>query len=497
MALFSVLVILTVAAGFASIMLVFLTLLHLKHLRYVHLPGPPRSNFLLGHLTDIVAYNKKGQNLNHFLYDCYLEHGKLFLVWFFTKPYVFLADPQSIRDILIERKDPKEMEIYGLLAYIRGERFLGKGIVTNVDFESWEASHKLISPAFKRSYLRGLMDQFNASTDLFIHHLEGKADGFTEVPMYTEFPRVTMDTIAKVAFDMEIEVFNEDPSPVSVGLNRAFAAFRESVNNPLFRFGLVKREMSRHGREGARQVRALAGSCIKERLQKVRQGLEVPKDILTMIVQGAVSEKTHFSLEEMIDEFVTLFIAGTDTTACLLSFTLLELSKNPDALERVQKEVSETLGGRHQISFDNLAQLQYLGQALKEVLRRHPPVAGSGRELQEAAKIGTYQIPAHTVVASTTYVAHHVPEHFTDPFTFNPDRFEPSNNPPSVFQYLPFSVGPRSCLGKNFAQIESKVVMSRFIQSFQFDLIPGQEEGTSLLVSLAPRSNLLCTLTRR
>ena len=355
-----------------------------------------------------------------------------------------------------------------------------------------------MSPAFKRSYLKGLVGQFNASAELFVKRLATQADGFTEVSMYREFPRVTLDTIAKVAFDMEIRAFDVglDASLVSEGLRRAFEAFRESVNNPLFRFGLVKREMSRRGREGARQVRSLAKRCIRERIEKVRGGVEVPNDILTMIVQGAASEEIHFTMEEMIDEFVSLFIAGMDTTASLLSFTLLELAKNPAVLERVYREVIETIGSRVNVTFDDLSEMQYLGRVFKEVLRRHPPVPGSGRELQEGATIGTHTIPAHTVVASSAYVTHHIPDHFVDPFTFNPDRFEPST-PISIYQYIPFSVGPRGCLGKDFAVIEAKLVIARFIQTFQFELIPGQEEGTSLLVSLTPRSNLLCTLTLR
>ena len=402
-----------------------------------------------------------------------------------------------MRDLLIGRKDPKETEVYGLLSYIQGERFLGNGLVTTIDYVTWVSRHRIISPAFKRSYLRRSMSQFNASTNLFLDWLRRKADGSSIVTLADEFPRVTFDSLAKVAFTLEIGAFEGGASfEVYSAVVDALRGFREAVTNPFFRFGLLKRGLAAKARAGARKVRAIARQCINARLSALKNDDDaVPDDILTLILRGAIAENHRFSLEDVVDEFVTLFIAGTETSASVMSFVLLELADHPDIRRRLCDEISDVFGGESRpVEFDDLLRFPYLDRVIKEVLRRYPPAPGSGRELRTPMKVDGYWLPAGTIVASANYVSHHMETNFEKPFEFNPDRFQKA---PSVYQYYPFSVGPRSCIGRNFANIEARVILARFLHTFEFSLLPGQPKGSSLLMILSPRSRLLSTLKLR
>lgn len=135
--------------------------------------------------------------------------------------------------------------------------------------------------------------------------------------------------------------------------------------------------------------------------------------------------------------------------------------------------MSDVLGDKQNAAFDDLAKMHLLGLAIKETLRLHPPAAATLRTSGTGQDIGGYKIPANTAIMVSTFVSSHSPELWTNPEEFDPYRFDDEVKR-SHYICLPFSLGPRSCIGKNFAQIEAKVLLSRFLQTFKFSLVPGQ-----------------------
>ena len=150
------------------------------------------------------------------------------------------------------------------------------------------------------------------------------------------------------------------------------------------------------------------------------------------------------------------------------------------------------------MEYEDLEKLQYLNQTLKESLRKHPPVPSTQRILQKEDNFGGYKIPENTPVVISCFAIHKSSEFWESPDKFDPDRFSPSRKEAiSQSVYFPFSLGPRTCIGKTLAQFEAKVLMARVLREFKFEILPGQSSQVEENLTLRPRDGVICTLTLR
>nr|XP_020668554.1 cholesterol 24-hydroxylase-like [Pogona vitticeps] len=162
----------------------------------------------------------------------------------------------------------------------------------------------------------------------------------------------------------------------------------------------------------------------------------------------------------------------------------------------LQAEVDEVIGVKTDIAYEDLGKLEYLSQVLKEVLRLYPLAPRTVRWTGTENIIEGVKIPANTTLIFSTYVMGRMERYFKDALTFNPDRFS-KDEPRPYFCYFPFSLGPRSCIGQVFALMEAKVVMAKFLQRFEFQLVPPQSFRIWDLVTLRPADDVVCRLKAR
>ncbi|NXH61654.1 CP46A hydroxylase, partial [Rhabdornis inornatus] len=389
---------------------------------------------------------------------------------------------------------PKDPAVYGSLFSLFGERFIGSGLVTVCNHEHWHKQRRIMDPAFSRSYLIGLMETFNEKAEELMEKLEEKADGKTEFSMLLMMSRVTMDIIGKVAFGLELNALSDDQTP----LPNAVTKIMEGLNNariPFVRFMPGKQKLVKEVRESVRLLRRVAKECIDRRREAIQNGKEATMDILTQILKGAALEETRDD-ENILDNFITFFVAGHETSANQMTFTVMALGQHPEILERAQAEVDEVLGAKRDVDYEDLGKLTYLSQILKESLRLYPPVSGTLRRLEKEQVIDDIRIPANTTVFLSTYVMGRMEKFFKDPLTFDPDRFS-KDAPKPYYCYFPFSLGPRSCIGQVFAQMEVKVVMAKLLQRFEFQLVPGQSFKLLEAGTLRPLDGVICKLKPR
>lgn len=158
--------------------------------------------------------------------------------------------------------------------------------------------------------------------------------------------------------------------------------------------------------------------------------------------------------------------------------------------------MDSVLGGKETVEFYDIAKLGYLGQALKESLRKHPLVGATARVTTKTEKFGQYLIPKGTKLHFSIFVSHHLPEFWDSPESFLPERFADTNKR-SNFVYFPFSCGPRVCIGKVFSAINATIVMARIFQKFKFQLVPGQTVQRGENLTLQPKGGVLCTVKER
>lgn len=179
--------------------LVFVLYLHQKHKRYRHLPGPERSSFFKGNISEIRQRREQQRITIHQLWIEYgARYSPLFVFWFFHRPVVIITDPKLVKEVLITTKLPKDPFGYSHFASLFGERLLGRGLLSEVSEKSWAMKRGVLDPAFRRSNLMKLIDSFNSSTDMFLRKLASMAERKMEFSLAEELVRLTLDIIAKV-----------------------------------------------------------------------------------------------------------------------------------------------------------------------------------------------------------------------------------------------------------------------------------------------------------
>ena len=228
-------------------------------------------------------------------------------------------------------------------------------------------------------------------------------------------------------------------------------------------------------------------------MKDIEANKPVPDDLLNILV----NDKT-LSMDDIIDEFITVFVAGQETTANSLAFTLYEIIRHPDVEAKILDEIDEVLGNKENVNFEDLAKLKYLGQVLQESLRMHPVAIGPKRVLAKELTVGGYRLSKGSIVTAEKYMCGHNPDIWKNPNTFDPERFSASENIPNFSTlYFPFSVGPRNCIGQTLAKFESKVILARVLRKFQFKLLPGQTAKMEERLTIAPRDGVVCEVKKR
>ncbi|XP_073494644.1 cholesterol 24-hydroxylase-like isoform X2 [Phyllobates terribilis] len=422
------------------------------HMKYDHIPGPPRDSFFFGHLPSILRVLEN----NGLVHDLFLEwvqkYGPVIRMNTFHNVKILLCNPEGIKEILMSPKYKKDAE-YRHAHSLFGERFMGNGLVTDEDNDHWSRQRKVMDPAFKKDYLIELMETFNEKVEEMEEKLSENADGESQIVMHEMLRRVTLDVIAKAAFGLELGCHTLIPQAISVvtkGLNEAL--------NPLAKYIPWKQAFIREVQRNTKLLRETGRECIKRRQKAKERGHQLPNDVLTQILNMADLEK-DCDLENLVDNFVTLIIGGMETTANFLSFAVMELAQNPEILEKVQLEVDGVMQTKKDIEYDDLEQFEYLTQV-------------------------------------NSYIMGRLDHCYHDPLIFNPDRFHPDEARP-YFSYFPFSLGPRSCIGKEFAQMMSKVIIAKLVHNYHIKLVEGQTYKILGTGTLHLRDGLICRLRHR
>nr|KAG5713252.1 hypothetical protein BaRGS_007779 [Batillaria attramentaria] len=201
-------------------------------------------------------------------------------------------------------------------------------------------------------------------------------------------------------------------------------------------------------------------------------------DFLDILLTAKDENGEGLTPQEIRDEVDTFLFEGHDTTASAISWTMFSLAEHPDIQATCQAEINELMAGRQSddILWDDLSRLPYLTMCIKEALRLHSPVPFIQRELTQEMEIDGHVVPAGTIVGVVIYDMHHNPTVWENSMEFQPERFTEENitarNP---YAFIPFSAGPRNCIGQNFAMHEIKLVLAKMLHRFTYILDPGHK----------------------
>jgi len=210
-------------------------------------------------------------------------------------------------------------------------------------------------------------------------------------------------------------------------------------------------------------------------------------DFLSILLRAKDEDGSGMSDQQLMDECITLFGAGHETTAATLTWAWYLLCQHTALYEKVQQEVDSVLQGRTP-TYADLANLPYCLQVFKETMRLYPPATGVMREALHDVEIDDYRVPKGANVVVPIYTLHRNPRYFPEPETFDPDRFLPEREKELPrYAYLPFGAGPRICIGNYFAMMEGHLLIATLAQRATFFLVPNQVIAPDLTKTLALR----------
>ncbi|MFQ5767942.1 MAG: cytochrome P450, partial [Acidobacteriota bacterium] len=369
--------------------------------------------------------------------------------------------------------------------------FIGKGLLTS-EGEVWRRQRRRIQPLFKAGRMGTYVAGVVSLADELGGRLEARADSGTAVDIVPEIVRFTLNVVTSTLLGMPLQ---EDIVPLRESLLTCIAwVSRQTRAYPLY--GLLHRgDRLPSTRRNRRFLQALAvvESVVERTIQLHREERGDPESLITALLE---TRETGDPVP-IRDEVVTMLLAGTETTAMALCWSLSLLSQHPDVRTRLERESDEVLG-RGLPDHSDLARLTFTRMVGLEALRLYPPVYTLSFKAVETKVLAGVTVPAGSRVVLGLYGLHRNSRHWTAPHQFDPDRFDAERSAGRHrFAYLPFSAGPRHCVGQHFALMEMQVVLAVLLGRLRLELAPGQPEGMALGFTLRPRRGLKMILHRR
>ncbi|MEM7671210.1 MAG: cytochrome P450 [Pseudomonadota bacterium] len=242
---------------------------------------------------------------------------------------------------------------------------------------------------------------------------------------------------------------------------------------------------------------ALIDSIVASLIDGVKSGDADDQCMLRDLISAAEEEGTSENAiaREVLNESIFLYNASLETPGTAVAWMLFLLSRNPEVRARIEKEIDSVIGDRA-LALADLSSLPVLTAAIQETLRLYPTIWLMSRTASETDEIGGYTIKRGSMVMIAPYVLHRRPDIWPDPEEFVPDRFLGDQGPPKN-SYIPFSIGPHSCVGANLASAEMLVIFATLLRRFRFEMSPGQTGAYRSGVTLRPEGGLMMTITPR
>jgi cytochrome P450 len=398
---------------------------------------------------------------------------------------VLLNDPSDIGEVLIDKaaffgKDRTQR---------RMKILLGEGLITS-DGEKHNRGRRIAAPAFHRRRIEGYAGQI---VTLAANLREQWKPG-AEFDISAEMMRLALQVVARTLFDMEVtpEIHEiNDQVNIIMDLYHFLVTLPHAellLNSPLPKM--------RQFRAAKKRLDEVVDGMIRSRRSEVDSSLNAPirGDLLSMLIAArddeAGGDRHRLTSEELRDQVLTLFLAGFETVANLLSWTWLLLGQNPEAESRLHAEIDVVLDGRLP-TLDDMPRFEYTAMVLSESMRLYPPAWAMGREVLADVSIGPYRLRQGTMVFFSQYLVHRDPRWFPDPERFQPERFTPAAKAGRPrFAYFPFGGGGRQCIGEAFAWMEATLALATLTQRWRVQIIDGQKIEPQAKITLRPKNGI-------
>ena len=391
--------------------------------------------------------------------------------YFFVFPVVFVNDPEIARDSLFA-KDERLMKTLPGQESSPGSLLVGKSILM-VEGEDWKRHKAALSPSFAWKHVQSVLPEFLIIAQQLKSCWSTAKGG---VAPHNFLHDATMDAIGRGGFGYDFNQLEKDEPRHCLGIED-YEMFFKDIRHPLRFFPLLDRLLGTHKAMMKRKsgFESFLDAIITEKRLKIQEasssGAEWEAvDILDHLLAAGGSET--LSSEEIAHNMNTFFIAGHETTASTMNSALHFLSRNPNAQERARSEILEVWDDG-ELDYEKIKKMTFIDCCIKEALRLMPPVPLLIRSVKPGTlnvEMGSLSVSGGALVGVNVYIIHRDTQLWgEDAGEYKPERFLAENRLKSSRNaFLPFSLGPRQCIGNNFANLEMRIFLSILLKEFRF-----------------------------
>jgi cytochrome P450 len=423
----------------------------------MHAPGPGSLRFI---------YGVRSLGFLQFVGESWRKYGDVFQVRLGARTLMFAMHPDAVEHVNVSHRQNYEK----LVSYDSVRKYLlGEGLVASTG-ELWRRQRKLMAPFFTPRAVQAYAELMIRDSVRLVERWEALARRGAEVEIAEEMTFVTASIILRSMFSSEtMESIHQMKDAVETMIS--------FVNSRMAGLSLpvwIPTSKNRKYLAARKLVHRSISALIAQR--RATDESQWPDDLLSRLMKARDEETGQAMSENLLrDESVTTFFAGHETTARTMTFAWYALASSPHVTERLHAELDRVLGGRLP-TVDELRQLPYTLQVVKEVLRLYPAAPFYVRDAIGPGTIGRFDVPAGASIMLSPYYTHRHPQFWENPELFDPDRWTQERDAARHdYAYHPFALGPRVCIGNNFSLLESHLLLAILAQRFTPRLRPNYE----------------------
>ena len=425
------------------------------------LPLPP-GQFGLPWLGETLAFFRDPD----FAKKRHQQYGSIFKTRLFGKPTIFLYGAAANHFVFVH-----ENQYFSVSGPRSTKLLLGSLSLSLQTGSTHQKRRKLLAQAFMP---RALASYIKTMETITARYAQRWAQQQT-LAWYPELRNYTFDVAGKLLVGLD--------DAATTPLGHLFETWGKGLFSiplalPWTRFGKAMRCRDR--------ILALLEKTVCDRQQQDHPG----KNTLGLLIQARDDDGNQLSRVELTNQILVLLFAGHETLTSAMTCFCLQIAQNPAVADRLRAE-QQQFDPSQPPTLEQLQQMPYLEQVMKEVLRHTPPVGGGFRDVIKTCEFQGYQIPQGWSILYGISRTHQNEQVYPDATRFNPDRFDRSQTPSQQkYDYIPFGGGIRECLGKEFARLEMKLFAIHLLRRYQWSLVPGQDLSLAIMPTPKPRDNL-------
>ena len=393
---------------------------------------------------------------------------------------VFIANcPEIVRHIFVTNQTNYERKGFVMRSVL--EPLAGDGLIIS-DGKTWHKHKRLEAPLFTPDYVTKYSHVMIQTTSECIQRWATITPGST-IAVLPEMAKLTAEIICRTLFGSELTT--QQIEQVVEG----FAKYQAVMLPKNFPSLLWKRK----AKAAAKGIHEVVDHLIAEGVTKSNEGTLLS---LLLKLRNDDDPENGLTSKQIRNELIVLFLAGHETTANTLAWSWYLISQCPEVEQRLHQEVDKVLANRT-ATFDDFSQLNYTQAIIEETLRLYPPIPILSREAKEKDFIRNKEVPAGSTMLIVPWLLHRHKKLWDKPDHFIPERFLPNAPKPDKYAYIPFSGGPRVCIGKFFATVETTLCLAMLARNFRLTIPEGQTVSHECRLTLRPSDNLPMQITPR